>query len=200
MSRIEERLTRLDAGDPSAAAAGLAPRAEDEGLVDVAYASVDSPFGTFIAAATSRGLVRLALTPVRSDDVLGELAARISPRVLEMPARLDAVRRELDEYFSGRRWAFDIAVDWSLTAGFNRKVLRATARIPYGEVRSYGEMARRAGSPRAARAAGNALHNNPVPIIVPCHRVVGSDGRLVGYGGGLPMKEALLHLEGGLTR
>lgn len=192
---IEARLKRLQAGEPDTA--GFVARAEDEGLVDVAYASVDSPFGTFVAAATNRGLVRLALAPVRIDDVLADLSARISPRVLEVPGRLDDVRRELDEYFSGRRWAFDIAVDWSLSAGFNRKVLRATARIPYGEVRSYGQMAKRAGSPRAARAAGNALHNNPVPIVVPCHRVVGADGSLTGYGGGLPMKEALLKLEGG---
>jgi methylated-DNA-[protein]-cysteine S-methyltransferase len=170
--------------------------ADEEGLVDVAYATVDSPFGTFVAASTGKGLVRLALSPSGIDDVLDDLSARISPRVLEMPARLDTVRRELDEYFSGSRWAFDIAIDWSLVDGFNRRVLRATARIPYGSVSTYRDMARSAGSPRAARAAGNALHNNPVPIIVPCHRVIGSDGSLTGYGGGLPMKEALLRLEG----
>jgi methylated-DNA-[protein]-cysteine S-methyltransferase len=142
--------------------------------------------------------VKLALAPIRVDDVLTDLARRISPRVLEAPARLDDVRRELDEYFSGHRWAFDITIDWSLTAGFNRKILSATARIPYGEVSSYGTLAREAGSPRAARAAGNALHNNPVPIIVPCHRVLHADGGLGGYGGGLPMKEALLRLEGAI--
>jgi methylated-DNA-[protein]-cysteine S-methyltransferase len=196
MTEIETRLKKMAVGDAPLTA--FADRAQAEGLVDVAYASIDSPFGTFVAAATNTGLVKLALAPIRIDDVLTDLARRISPRVLEAPARLDDVRRELDEYFSGRRWAFDITIDWSLTAGFSRKILSATARIPYGEVSSYGTLAREAGSPRAARAAGNALHNNPVPIIVPCHRVLHSDGGLGGYGGGLPMKEALLRLEGAI--
>lgn len=191
----EARLRNAQFGDPPEFDVG---KAEDEGLVDVAYATVDSPFGTFVAAATNSGLVRLALAPMRIDHVLDDLALRVSPRVLEQPARLDEVRRELDEYFSGRRFAFDVALDWSLATGFNRKVLHATARIPYGTVTSYGTLARKAGSPRAARAAGNALHNNPIPIIVPCHRVLHSDGGLGGYGGGLPMKEALLSLEGAL--
>ena len=193
---IESRLKAGSFGQPPVER--FAQRAEADGLVDIAYATVDSPFGTFVVAATDKGLVRLALGVGRTDDVLADLAHRLSPRVLERPARLDDVRRELDEYFSGRRWAFDISLDWSLSSGFNRRVLRATARIPYGEVKSYGAMARSAGSPRAARAAGNALHNNPIAIIVPCHRVVGSDGSLTGYGGGLPMKEALLKLEGAL--
>lgn len=193
---VESRLGRIEPGaGPSRA---FEARAERDGLVDVAYATVDSPFGTFVAAATETGLVRLALAPSRIDEVVNDLARRLSPRVLEMPARVDVVRRQLDEYFGGRRWAFDIAIDWSLVSGFSRRVLRATARIPYGEVTSYGKLARTAGSPRAARAAGNALHNNPVPIVVPCHRVLHADGGLGGYGGGLPMKEALLRLEGAL--
>ena len=174
----------------------VAQRAADEGLVDIAFATVDSPFGTFVVAMTDRGLVRLALAPARVDDVVAELSHRISPRIFEMPSRVDPVRRELDEYFAGKRWAFDVAIDWSLSSGFKGRVLHATARIPYGEVSSYGEVAAEAGSPRAARAAGNALHNNPIAIVVPCHRVVGADGSLTGYGGGLPMKEALLRLEG----
>lgn len=194
--RMETRLKRLRTAEAPVAA--FTERAHDEGLVDVAYASIDSPFGTFVAAATNTGLVKLALAPIRVDDVVADLARRLSPRVLEAPARLDTVRRELDEYFAGRRWAFDITVDWSLVSGFSKKILEATARIPYGDVSSYGTLAAEAGSPRAARAAGNALHNNPVPIIIPCHRVLHTGGGLGGYGGGLPMKEALLRMEGAL--
>jgi methylated-DNA-[protein]-cysteine S-methyltransferase len=166
-------------------------------LVDVAYAEIDSPLGTWLAAMTERGLVRVAFTP-EFDDVLEELSERVSPRVLKMPSRLDELRREFDEYFEGKRKDFEVPLDWQLVQGFNRRVLRATAKIPYGRMSTYGTMARQAGSPRAARAAGNALHNNPIPLVVPCHRVIGSDGRLVGYGGGLPMKEYLLKLEGAL--
>jgi methylated-DNA-[protein]-cysteine S-methyltransferase len=118
--------------------------------------------------------------------------------VLEAPSRLDAVRRELDEYFSGRRLEFDLPIDWSLTAGFTQRVLRATARIPYGSVSTYREMASAAGNARAVRAAGNALGANPIPIVVPCHRILRTGGALGGYGGGLPRKEFLLRLEGAL--
>ena len=166
-----------------------------EGLVDVAYTAIDSPLGTWLAAMTDRGLVRISLRD-DFDDVLTALARRVSPRVLEVPKRFDGLRREFDEYFEGKRQDFDVPLDWRLVSGFNEKVLRATAKIPYGRVSTYRDMAKRAGSPRAARAAGNALHNNPIPLVVPCHRVIGSDGRLVGYGGGLPMKEFLLKLEG----
>ena len=197
MSDIETRIREAGRRIGPADADAVVAAAEDEGLVDVAYASVDSPFGTFIAAVTDRGLVRVALTSER-EDVIAGLASALSPRVLESPRRLDDVRRQLDEYFAGRRSIFDLTVDWSLVRGFNRRVLRATARIPYGAVTSYGSVAKTAGSARAARAAGNALHNNPVAIVVPCHRVVGANGKLVGYGGGLEMKEALLRLEGAL--
>jgi methylated-DNA-[protein]-cysteine S-methyltransferase len=177
----------------------LTSRAEAEGLIDVAYTSVDSPLGPLVVAATPKGLVRVSYTEFRGEDeVLEELARRVSPRVLEAPARLDPVRRELDEYFEGRREAFDVPIDWSYLAGFTREVLRATARIGFGDVSSYAGVAAEAGSPRAVRAAGNALGSNPMPVVVPCHRVLRSGGKLGGYTGGLERKEFLLRLEGAL--
>jgi methylated-DNA-[protein]-cysteine S-methyltransferase len=173
-------------------------RAEAEGLLDVAYAEMDSPFGPLLLAATNRGVVRLAFDRETTDEVLGDLAGEISPRVLEQPARLDDVRRELDRYFEGRLHEFSVALDWQLTHGFRRQVLRATARVPYGETASYAEMAAEAGSPRAFRAAGTALATNPIPIIVPCHRILRSGGALGNYGGSPEMKEELLRLEGAL--
>lgn len=184
-------------GEASAAAAQLAARAAREGLLDVAYAIVDSPYGRLLVATTPRGLVRVAFRP-EVDEAVDELAHRVSPRVLEAPARLERVRRELDEYFEGRRRRFDLPLDWRLSRGFSQKVLRATARIPYGAVSSYRDVARRAGNPRASRAAGNALHSNPIPIVVPCHRVLRTGGDLGGYGGGVRMKESLLRLEGAI--
>jgi methylated-DNA-[protein]-cysteine S-methyltransferase len=133
-----------------------------------------------------------------ADEVVEDLSERISPRVLEVPSYFDGVRRELDEYFEGRRTSFDLPLDWQLTRGFARQVLRRTAKIPYGEVSTYQRMAAAAGSPRAYRAAGNALGANPIPIVVPCHRVLHSGGGLGGYGGGLERKEFLLRLEGSL--
>ena len=149
-------------------------------------------------AGTPRGVVHVSFPELPSDSVLEVLATRLSPRILEAPERLDEVRRELDEYFEGKRRRFDLPVDWSLTHGFGRNVLRATARIDYGQVRSYADIAARAGSPRAVRAAGNALGSNPIPVVVPCHRVVRTGGALGGYGGGLERKEYLLRLEGAL--
>jgi methylated-DNA-[protein]-cysteine S-methyltransferase len=191
-------LATMDADEASRVAAErLAAAADRAGLVDVAVATVDSPFGELVVAGTRRGLVRLAYPNERPDEVLEELARRVSPRVLEAPARLDAVRRELDEYFAGRRDRFEVGIDWSLTTGpFTRKVLRATARIPFGHVSTYGQVAAKAGSPRGARAAGNALGSNPIPIVVPCHRVIHGDGGLGGYTGGLDRKVRLLTLEG----
>jgi len=178
---------------------GLATRAADEGLLDVAYARVDTPLGEGLVAATPRGLVRLALPNERADDVLEALAADVSPRVLEWPAGLDDARRELDEYFAGRREEFDLRLDWRLSnPGFYRRVLRATARLHFGETATYGDMAALAGSPRAFRAAGSALGSNPIPIVVPCHRVVRSGGEIGNYGGGPEMKRFLLELEGAL--
>jgi methylated-DNA-[protein]-cysteine S-methyltransferase len=176
----------------------LVERAEAEGLVDVAYATVESPFGELLLAGTERGIVRIGLPSQDGELLLEDLAARVSPRVLEAPDRLDAARRELDLYFAGRLRDFDLPLDWRLSRDFRRRALRAVARIPYGETRSYAEIARRAGNERAVRAAGSACGANPVPIVVPCHRVLRSGGALGGYGGGLPMKEALLELEGAL--
>jgi methylated-DNA-[protein]-cysteine S-methyltransferase len=181
------------------AAARFAARAASEGLVDVAYAHVDSPLGSLLAASTDHGLVRLAYLGFREEDeVLQKLADDVSPRVLEAPARLDGVRRELDEYFEGRRSSFDLPVDWSPMGDFQRRVLRATAAIPFGGHASYGQVAERAGNPRAYRAAGTALGRNPIPIVIPCHRVWAAGGKLGGYTGGLERKRALLELEGAL--
>jgi methylated-DNA-[protein]-cysteine S-methyltransferase len=174
----------------------LAERASAEGLLDVAYTTTDSPFGTLLLATTPKGLVRVGLPNQDADELLVDLAARVSPRVLEAPAQLDAARRELDLYFEGKLTEFDLPLDWQLSRDFRRKVLRAIARIPYGQTRSYTQMATSAGNVRAVRAAGTACGSNPLPLVVPCHRVLRSGGALGGYGGGLPMKEGLLRLEG----
>lgn len=174
--------------------------ASGAGLLDVAYATLDSPVGKLLLASTARGIVRIAYLDGPDEDVvLAELAARISPRVLAAPRKLDDPRRELDEYFAGRRQQFDFGLDWRLTQGFGRRVLKATARIPYGAVSTYKGVATAAGSPRGSRAAGNALGANPLPIIVPCHRVLHSDGGLGGYTGGIERKRALLGVEGAAT-
>jgi methylated-DNA-[protein]-cysteine S-methyltransferase len=191
------------AADLDRAVEGVLARAEREGLVDLAYASVDSPFGELLLAQTDRGIVKLALPTHRGhgrsrDAVLEELAENVSPRILESPKRLDRARRELDAYFEGKLHEFSLPVDWRLSRGFTNKVLHQVARIPYGQTRSYGEVARRAGNPRAFRAAGTACGHNPVPLIVPCHRVVQSSGAPGNYGGGPEMKRALLSLEGAL--
>jgi methylated-DNA-[protein]-cysteine S-methyltransferase len=172
----------------------LIERAAREELLDVAYATIDSPLGPLVVAATPRGLVRVAYT--ESPAVLEELARKISPRVLEAPARLDPVRRELDEYFEGRRVEFDLPLDWALTRGFTSRVLQATAGIAFGSTSTYAQVASQAGSPRAVRAAGNALGANPLPVVVPCHRVLRTGGAIGGYTGGLERKEYLLRLEG----
>ena len=174
----------------------LAAQASEEGLLDVAYATVDSPIGEVVVAATDRGLVRVALPGETLDDVLDHLATGVSPRVLAYPKRLDEARRELDEYFEGRRRDFDLPLDWRLShPGFYRRVLRATAKVPFGEVITYTDAAKRAGSPRAFRAAGSALGLNPIPIVVPCHRVIRSGGDLGNYGGGPELKRYLLEHE-----
>ena len=175
----------------------LTDRAAAEGLLDVAYATVDSPFGSLLVATTPRGLVKISFPRFYdTDETLEELATKISPRVLEAPAQLDDVRRQLDRYFEGRLHEFDLRLDWRLTEGFRKRAQQAIARIPYGKTRSYTEIARSAGNERAVRAAGTACGANPIPIVVPCHRVLRSGGALGGYGGGLPMKEGLLRMEG----
>jgi methylated-DNA-[protein]-cysteine S-methyltransferase len=176
--------------------AGLARRAAESGLLDVAYGALDSPLGTLTAFVTPAGLVRLSYPGEPIGQQLEELAADVSPRILALPERTDAVRRQLDEYFAGKRRAFDVPIDWRLLRGFREAVLRATAAIPFGSVSSYREIAGAAGSPNAYRAAGNALGSNPIPIVVPCHRVLHSGGGLGGYTGGLERKRFLLGLEG----
>jgi methylated-DNA-[protein]-cysteine S-methyltransferase len=194
---VEIALREAATALPSAPTTDLTARAAAEGLLDVAYATVDSPLGPLLVAATPRGLIRLSYGA--DGDVLEDLAGRVSPRILEAPARLDEVRRELDEYFDGRRSDFDLPIDWSLSHGFTGKVLRATARIGFVETSTYAEVAGRAGSPRAVRAAGNALGANPIPVVVPCHRVLRTGGALGGYTGGVERKEFLLRLEGVLA-
>ena len=196
-----ERLLR-DVGpvDADTAQERFVRRAVEDGLADVAYAPVDSPLGELVAAVTPRGLVRLAYEDGRGDAVPSDLAARVSPRVIEAPARLDDVRRQLDEYFAGRRHAFDLTIDWELTHGFTRRVLQSTASIPFGELGTYRKVATGAGNAAAVRAAGNALGANPMPIVVPCHRIVRTGGALGGYTGGVQRKEFLLTLEGTLPR
>src|SRR5205085_4662842 len=176
-------------------------RATREGLLDVAYTHADSPVGSLLLAATPRGLACISYSGFRSEDeTLERLAARLSPRMIEAPARLDDARRQLDEYFSGRLAEFSLPIDWSLVGDFGRRVLGRTAEIPYGSVSTYGDVARAIGSPRAARATGNALGANPMPIVVPCHRVLRSGGALGGYGGGVERKKQLLALEQGQLR
>jgi methylated-DNA-[protein]-cysteine S-methyltransferase len=173
----------------------LAAAAERGDLLDVAYRTVDSPVGPLLVAATERGVVRLAYAAEDHAAVLQRLADRISPRILRAPARLDPVTRELDEYFAGRRQTFDVAIDWRLSAGFRSVVLHGLAEIGYGQTASYTAVAARAGNPRAVRAVGSACATNPLPVLVPCHRVLRSDGSLGGYLGGLDAKRTLLALE-----
>ena len=174
----------------------LAAAAEAAGTLDLAYCELDSPVGPLLAVASDAGLLKLGFPNRPVDEQLEWLAAAVSPRLLEAPARLEPARRELGEYFAGERRSFDLALDWRLTHGFVNRVLRETAQIPFGETRSYAEVAAAAGSPRAFRAAGSALGANPIPIIVPCHRVLRSGGGIGGYGGGLEVKRRLLTLEG----
>jgi methylated-DNA-[protein]-cysteine S-methyltransferase len=196
-----ERRLREELG-PDAAAFGrlrraVAERAAAAALVDVAFERHDSPLGPLVLGATAAGLVRVGLPAEGEEAVLDELAGRISPRVVRVSSDpLERARRQLDEYFAGRRRRFELRLDWRLTGGFRRDVLRATARIPYGRTASYREVASRAGSPAAVRAAGSALAANPLPIVVPCHRVLPARGGLGGYRGGSDAKARLLGLEG----
>jgi methylated-DNA-[protein]-cysteine S-methyltransferase len=167
-----------------------------DGLLDVAYRTVDSPIGPLLLAGTGEGLVRVAFEGEGHDDVLARLATTVSPRILHAPARLDDVARQLEEYFAGRRRAFEVAVDLRLVHGFRRAVLDHLRDIGYGRTETYAAVARAAGSPAAVRAAGSACAHNPVPVVVPCHRVVRSDGSIGQYLGGVEAKAALLALEG----
>ena len=189
----------LHPGESAALAARTAARAADEKIAEIAYALLDAPVGRLVVAATPRGLVRVAyeLENGGVDSVLDQIAERLSPSIVEAPARLDDARRELDEYFAGRRRDFGLAIDWRLArSAFTRRILEATARIPFGQTSSYKDVAIAAGAPKAFRAAGSALGSNPIPIVVPCHRVLASGGKIGGYTGGLERKRVLLGIEG----
>lgn len=175
--------------------ARLVAAAEREGVLDVAYRYLDSPVGPLLVAATERGLVRVAYASEDHDAVLQNLSERISPRVLNAPARLDAVARELGEYFDRRRQRFDVPLDWQLSAGFRVIVLQHLPEIGYGHTASYSTVAQLAGNPKAVRAVGTACATNPLPVVVPCHRVVRADGSMGGYLGGVEAKRILLTLE-----
>ena len=192
MSELFATLPETDLGplhERLVAAAGAA------GLLDVAYRTLATPIGELLLAATPEGLVRVAFASEPVDTVLERLAAEVSPRLLHAPGRLDEAARQLEEYFAGRRRGFELAVDLRLAHGFRRAVLAALPAIGYGATASYAAVAAMAGSPRAVRAVGSACASNPVPVVVPCHRVVRSDGSLGGYAGGLDAKRALLALE-----
>ena len=199
MRTSDLKLKRLAAGSPDrsrAAAANVVARAERLGLVDVAVGTVDAPIGRLTLAVTPRGLARVAFEDEDPELLLDELARDLSPRVLESLRATQDWRREIEEYFDGRRRKFDLPVDRRLVRGIARDVLAATAHVPFGGTTTYGEIAERIGRPRAARAVGNALGSNPIPIVIPCHRVLRAGGSLGGYGGGVDRKRMLLSLEG----
>jgi len=195
---LERALIDAAASSRSLPLPDLGPAAASAGLLDIAYATLDSPVGTLLLARTPRGLVRLAYIDTDGEDaVLEALAVKVSPRVIASPGALDGARRELEEYFAGARRRFDLPLDWQLSRGFGRRVLQATARVPYGAVSTYQDVAGQAGNIRASRAAGNALGANPLPIVVPCHRILRAGGALGGYTGGLERKRVLLAIESG---
>jgi methylated-DNA-[protein]-cysteine S-methyltransferase len=190
-----ERAYPSDETDLRRLHARLVEAAQSEGILDVGYRTVDSPVGTLLLAATELGLVRVAYEVENHEEVLQNLADRISPRVLEAPGRLDTVARELDEYFAGRLHIFGLPLDWRLSSGFRRTVLNHLSDIDYGHTASYATVAKLAGNPKAVRAVGTACATNPLPVVVPCHRVLRSDGTLGGYLGGVEAKRTLLGLE-----
>lgn len=201
MSDIESRLRQQPPADPAAVEAAVERalhRAAGEGLTDVTYASTDSPIGRLFLATTEAGLVRVGFEREEDDAIVEELARRLGPRVVRSPKRLDLIRRELDEYFEGCRDHFDLPLDWRLSSGFRRLVLeRLYAEVGYGRTVSYLELATIVGNPKASRAVGTAMATNPIPIVIPCHRVLRTGGQLGGYGGGLETKVRLLALESG---
>ena len=193
---VMSRLRRAEAAEVDALVTSALRRADAEGLVDVAWALEDTPIGPLTLAATPAGVVRIGFGD--EDAVLEELATAVSPRVVHLPARLDDVRRQLDQYFAGKRRAFEVPIDRRLSHGYRRTVLEALTEVPYGETVSYKDLAERTGNPKASRAVGSAMATNPIPIVVPCHRVLRTGGALGGYGGGLDTKVWLLQLEGAL--
>jgi methylated-DNA-[protein]-cysteine S-methyltransferase len=184
-----------DEGTLSRLRSRLALAADAEGLLDIAYTTVDSPVGTLLLAATPKGLLRVAYAIEDHDRVLDALSQQVSPRVLRAPRRLEAAARELGEYFSRQRQAFDLPLDLSLSKGFRQLVQRHLPEIGYGQTRTYGQVAQLVGSPKAVRAVGTACATNPLPVVVPCHRVLRADGTMGGYVGGPGAKAALLRLE-----
>lgn len=177
--------------------AHLAQQAGQAGLLDVSYRTVATPLGELLLAATDAGLVRVAFQREGFDAVLTALAEQVGPRILAHPAPLDGAARELEEYFAGRRRTFDLVLDLRLAHGFRRRVIEQLPSIGYGQTASYAEIARRAGSDRAVRAVGSACATNPLPVVLPCHRVLRTDGSLGGYRGGPAAKQQLLQLEAG---
>jgi methylated-DNA-[protein]-cysteine S-methyltransferase len=196
LSRDLARALAAAPGQLDALHARLAAAAAAEGVLDIAYRTLDTPVGTLLLAATEAGLVRVAYGTENHEAVLQSLADRISPRILHAPAQLDTVATELEEYFAGRRRTFDLPLDWRLSAGFRATVLHhLAADLAYGQTASYGTVAQLAGNPKAVRAVGTACATNPLPVVVPCHRVVRADGSMGGYIGGPDAKRALLTLE-----
>lgn len=193
--RLFAALPEHDEAAMSRLHARLVERAQGEGVLDVAYRTLETPAGLLLLAATEQGLVRIAFAVQDHEAVLRQLAAVVSPRVLRAPARLDGVSRQLDDYFAGRRRDFELPLDWRLSKGFRREVLARLPDIAYGRTASYAQVAAAAGSPRAVRAVGTACATNPLPVVVPCHRVVRSDGTMGRYAGGDEAKATLLTLE-----
>jgi methylated-DNA-[protein]-cysteine S-methyltransferase len=189
------QITDASADEVSALHSRLAAAAQREGILDIAYRLVDSPVGALLIAGTELGLVRVAYASERHDIVLQNLADKISPRILLAPDRLDTAARQLDEYFAGNRREFSVPLDWRLSAGFRSTVLHQLPEIAYGDTASYAAVATLAGNPKAVRAVGSACATNPLPVVVPCHRVVRSDGAMGGYLGGVEAKRILLTLE-----
>lgn len=196
MNELETRLGSAAAENWESLRTSLMEQAESQDLLDLAYERHESPFGIMLVVAGRQGIVRLSLAAEQESEVLAGLASRFSPRIGRIGREsVSEARRQLDRYFAGELKDFDLPLDWTLTRGFRREVLHETAEIPYGQTASYAELAARAGSPRAVRAAGSALANNPLPIVVPCHRVLRSDGAVGSYLGGVSMKQALLDME-----
>lgn len=194
-SALFAELLNIDTTSVDGLRTRLASEAGGAGILDIAYRTVDGPLGLLLLAATEHGLVRVAYEVEGHDEVLDQLSTRISPRVLHAPTRLDAAAQQMDEYLGGRRTSFDLPLDLQLASGFRRTVLTHLPDITYGSTASYSAMAEAAGSPKAVRAVGTACATNPLPVVVPCHRVVRSDGTLGQYVGGVEAKRTLLSLE-----
>lgn len=197
---VAKSLSRIDEGTITRLRARLALAADAEGILDIAYRMIDSPVGPLLLASTPRGLVQVAFQNEDSEQVLAELSRKISPRVLQAPHKLDPAAFELDQYFDGKRTRFDLPIDYRLSSGFRREVLTHLPEIPYGNTASYGDVARMSGNPRAVRAVGTACGTNPLPIVIPCHRVIRMDGSLGNYVGGAIRKQQLLQFEEGLLK